>query len=317
MTFSKHLKRLALAVLLASTAPALLATSTAPQTAAARVFSSPEAAAAALADAVRAMDANALLAVVGKDSGSWLFSGDPVADRDDWTQFLAAYDTKHAVRLDGKTRAFLQVGEGGWLFPAPIVKIGSRWQFDAEAGAEEIINRRVGRNELDTIETLRAIVDAQREYAADDPDGNGLHDYARQFRSSAGRKDGLYWPTQADESPSPLGALFASAALEGYDTTRTAGEPGAYHGYRYRILTGQCDLAPGGAYSYLVNDRMFGGFAVVAHPTRYGVSGVMSFKVNHEGTVFEKDLGEDTESRVAQISCFNPGDGWRPIIPEL
>lgn len=317
MNITRHLERLALAVLLASTAPTLLAASAAPQSAAAQVFASPQDAAAALADAVRAMDVNALLAVVGKDSGSWLFSGDAVADRDDWRQFLAAYDIKHDIKLDGTRRAFLQVGEGGWLFPAPIVKIGSRWQFDTQAGAEEIINRRVGRNELDTIETLRAIVDAQREYAAGDLDGNGLHDYASRFRSSAGKKDGLYWPTQADETPSPLGELFESAALEGYDTTGAASEPGAYHGYRYRILSAQCELAPGGAYSYLVNDTLFGGFAVVAHPSKYGVSGVMSFKVNHEGTIFEKDLGEATEARVAQISCFNPGDGWRPIIPEL
>lgn len=316
MTLNRQLRHIALALLLASAAPALIAASPAPQAAATRVFSSPQDAAGALADAVRAMDANALLAVVGKDSGSWLFSGDPVADRDDWTQFLAAYDIRHDIRLDGNRRAFLQVGEGGWLFPAPLIKIGSHWQFDAEAGAEEIINRRVGRNELDTIETLRAIVDAQREYAADDPDGNGLHDYARQFRSNEGRRDGLYWPTRTDEKPSPLGELFASAALEGYDTTRASDEPAAYHGYRYRILTSQCDLAPGGAYSYLVNDILFGGFAVLAYPTRYGASGVMSFKVNHEGTVFEKNLGEDTESRVAQISCFNPGDGWRPIMPE-
>lgn len=316
MTLNKQLQRLALAVLLASTAPTLLAASPAPQTAAARAFSSPQEAAAALAEAVRAMDANALLAVVGKDSGSWLFSGDKVADRDDWTHFLAAYDIKHAIKLDGTRRAFLQVGEGGWLFPAPIIKIGSRWQFDAESGAEEIINRRVGRNELDTIEALRAIVDAQREYAAVDPDGDGLHDYARHFRSNEGRKDGLYWPTQPEESLSPLGELFASAAREGYDTTRASREPAAYHGYRYRMLTSQCDLAPGGPYSYLVNDKLFGGFAVLAYPTKYGVSGVMSFKVNHEGTVFEKDLGDNTESRVEQISCFNPGDGWRPIIPE-
>lgn len=317
MTITRLIKRIVLAVLLASTAPTLMAASAAPPSAAAQVFASPQDAANALADAVRAMDVNALLAVVGKDAGSWLFSGDAVADREDWTQFLAAYDIKHAIKPDGTRRAYLQVGEGGWLFPAPIVKVGSRWQFDAESGAEEIINRRVGQNELDTIEALRAIVDAQREYAADDPDGNGLHDYARRFRSSEGKRDGLYWPVGEDESPSPLGELFASAALEGYDTARTASQPGTYHGYQYRILTSQCELAPGGAYSYLINDSLFGGFAVLAHPTRYGISGVMSFKVNHEGTVFEKDLGKDTDSRAAQISCFNPGDGWRPIIPEL
>lgn len=316
MTLSRHLRHLALAVLLSSTAPALIAASPTPQAAATRVFSSPEDAAAALADAVRAMDPNALLAVVGKDSGSWLFSGDPVADRDDWTQFLVAYDIKHAIRLDDARRAYLQVGEGGWLFPAPIIKVGSRWQFDAESGAEEIINRRVGQNELDTIEALRAIVDAQREYAMLDPDGNGLHDYARQFKSNEGRKDGLYWPTESEEPLSPLGELFASAALEGYDATSATREPGAYHGYRYRMLTSQCELAPGGPYSYLVNDKLFAGFAVLAYPIKYGVSGVMSFKVSHEGTVFEQDLGDDTESRAGQISCFNPGDGWRPIIPE-
>lgn len=274
-----------------------------------RSFSSPEEAAKALADAVRAMDPKAVLALVGPESKSWIFTGDDVADREDWKKFLAAYDRKNSVAKEA-AKAILVVGDDGWPFPAPLVKKGDRWIFDAAAGREEVTNRRVGRNELDTIQTLLAIVDAQREYAAGDADKNGFNDYARRFMSSEGKKDGLFWPAKAGEPQSPLGPLVAVAAKEGYGGKAKAGEPGTYHGYHYRMLSAQGKDAAGGAYDYLVKDKLVGGFAVVAYPAKHGVSGVMSFVVNHDGVVYEKDLGKSSASVAASMTLFNPDKTW-------
>lgn len=274
-------------------------------------FASPEAAAKALADAVRAQDGQALLAVVGPASKDWLFTGDPVADRDDWAKFLAAYDKKNGISKDGETKATLIVGDDHWPFPAPLVNKGGQWAFDAAAGREEIINRRVGHNELDTMKTLLAIVDAQREYAAADPDKTGFNAYARRFISSDGKKDGLYWPTPAGAAPSPLGPLVGAAAREGYRVKTGQHQPVPYHGYHYRMLTAQGKAANGGAYDYLVNGRLIGGFAVVAYPAKYGVSGVMTFIVNHDGAVYEKDLGKATPTEAAKITRFNPDKTWK------
>lgn len=274
-----------------------------------KTFASPDDAANALIEAVRAKDANALLAVVGPGSGSWLFSGDPVADRNDWSRFLAAYDRKHAIDM-GDGRAMLDVGDDAWPFPAPIVKHGAKWAFDANAGRQEILNRRVGRNELDAIQTLLAIVDAEREYAASDADGNGYADYAKRFASSPGKKDGLFWPTEANEPASPLGPLVAVAAREGY--RKAKGEARTpYHGYYYKILTAQGKDAPGGAYDYMVGDKLIGGFAVVAWPASYRASGVTTFLVNHDGVVYEKDLGPQTASIASAMTRFNPDATWR------
>ena len=279
-----------------------------------RTFASAEEAGNALAAAVRAKDAQQILAVVGPGSGEWLSSGDPVADANDWTKFLAAYDEKHA--LDGSgDKLTLVVGNDAWPFPAPIVKRGAQWSFDSNAGKQEIVNRRVGRNELDAIQTLLAIVDAQREYAAKDADGNGFADYARRFRSSPGKKDGLYWPEEAGAPQSPLGPLVAVAAKEGYGKQAKGAQapqgPQAYHGYYYKIITAQGPKAPGGAYDYLVGDKLLGGFAVVAWPARYRVSGVTSFIVNHDGVVYEKDLGPTTASVAAAMTRYNPDPTWR------
>lgn len=280
-----------------------------------QAFPSPAAAAGALVEAVRSDDPMALNAVLGAKGTAWLTSGDAVADRQDRARFLAAYEQRHELseQLAGK-RAVLVVGNDQWQFPAPIVQRGADWFFDSAAGLVEIANRRIGRNELDTIQTLRAIVDAQREYAGGDPDGNGLNDYARRFRSSEGKKDGLFWPTADGEPPSPLGPLVAKAAQEGYRRgaeTPEGGHPPPYHGYRYRILTEQGVKAPGGAYSYLVSDKLLGGFAVVAYPAKYGVSGIMTFVVNHEGTVFEKNLGKNTEAVALGMRRYNPDAGWK------
>jgi len=293
---------------LAAKAPAAKA-STAKATAQ-KSFASPEAAAKALADAVRAQDTQALLAVVGPASKDWLFSGDVVADRNDWAKFLAAYDKKNGISKEGETRATLVVGEDDWPFPAPLKMQGGKWVFDAAAGREEIANRRVGQNELDTLQALMAIVDAQREYAAADPDRSGFSAYARRFISSPGKKDGLYWPTPQGNEASPLGPLVGAATREGYRFTGKKSERRPYHGYYYRMLTAQGKEAHGGAYDYLAKGRLIGGFAVVAYPAKYGVSGVMTFTVNHDGTVYEKDLGRATQAEVAKMVRFNPDKTW-------
>jgi hypothetical protein len=277
-----------------------------------RTFATPEDAAAALADAVRAKDVNALVAIVGPGSGAWLFSGDKVADANDWRRFLSAYEATHKLQDQADGSKVLSVGDDDWPFPAPIAKHGERWAFDPKAGHEELLNRRIGRNELDAIQTLLAIVDAQREYARMDPDHSGSPDYARRFLSSPGKKDGLYWPEQPGGEQSPLGPMVAVAASEGYGKQqRKAGERAPYHGYYFKILTAQGPDAPGGAYDYLVGDRLMGGFAVVAWPASYGVSGIMTFLVNHEGVVFEKDLGSHTASIAAALTRFNPDTTWR------
>lgn len=284
--------------------------STAAKAPAQKQYATPEEAVTALVDAVRAEDANRLLSVIGPKSKSWLFSGDKVADKAAWKKFLAAYDVKNNLTKEGDAKAVLGVGDDNWTFPAPLIRKADQWAFDADAGREEIINRRVGRNELDTMQTLLAIVDAQREYALHDADGNGLADYAARFASTPGKKDGLYWPTKEGEPPSPLGPLVAKAVREGYGGKAAAGKPRPYHGYIYRILTAQGKDAPGGAYSYLLHGKLFGGFAVLAYPATYGASGVKSFMVNHEGVVYESDLGPKTATQAAKIKQFNPGPGW-------
>ena len=274
------------------------------------VFATPEEGAAALAAAVRAMDPKALVAVVGPSSKDWIFSGDKVADRARWQEFLTLYDAKHAIEMSGDAKATVTVGDEAWPFPAPLVKTAAGWHFDAEAGREEALKRRVGRNELDTIQTMLAIVDAQREYARVDYDKDGFPTYARLFRSSPGKKDGLYWPAVPNEPQSPLGDLVAEAAREGYKQTEAAPQP--YHGYLFRMLTAQGPAAHGGAFDYVVRGKLFGGFAVIAWPAKYANSGIMTFMVNYEGVVYQSDLGDDTPALAAKIKRFNPDKTWKP-----
>lgn len=290
-------------------APAAQAAKPAAKPAAQKTFATADEAAKALADAVRAGDTKALLAVMGPKSKAWLFTGDTVSDKAEWTAFLACYDKKNAVVKEGDAKANLVCGDD-WPFPAPIVMKGGKWAFDADAGREEVTNRRVGRNELDTIQTLLAVADAQREYATMDADGNRLPDYATRIISSPGKKDGLYWPVKEGEPKSPLGPLVAQAAAEGYGARLKSGKPGAYNGYHYRLLTGQGKDAPGGAHDYLVKGRMMGGFGVIAWPASYGNSGVKTFIVNHDGVVYEKDLGAGTAAAAAKITKFNPDKSW-------
>ncbi|HEX4235883.1 MAG TPA: DUF2950 domain-containing protein [Caldimonas sp.] len=278
-----------------------------------QAFDSPEAAAAALADAVRSGEPGRMLAVVGPKSRSWLVTSDAAADRAEGQNFLAAYDRKHGIRTKSEGQALLVVGDDDWEFPAPIVRVGSKWVFDSDAGREEILNRRVGRNELDTIQTLLAMVDAQREFAASDADGNGLRDYALRFASTPGKTDGLYWETADGAPPSPMGPLAAKAVREGYGSGVKAGKVQPYHGYLFRILTAQGPHADGGAFDYMVNGRLFGGFAIEAYPAAYGITGVKTFLVNHEGVVYEKDLGASTVALAEKIRRFDPGPGWSRI----
>ena len=276
-----------------------------------RKFDSAEDAATALAEAVRKESAKDVLDVVGTKAKTWLLTSDEVADRVEWRLFLTAYDKKHSVDSAGDGRALLSVGEDAWQFPAPIVRNkAGKWTFDADAGREEILTRRVGRNELDTIQSLLAIVDAQREYAAADADGNGLKDYAMRFASTTGKKDGLYWETAEGEKPSPLGPLVAKAVLEGYGEKVKTGKVEPYQGYLYRMLTSQGASASGGAFDYVVNGHLFGGFAVLAYPADYGNTGVKTFIVNHDGVVYEKDLGASTVELARRIRRFDPDKSW-------
>ena len=301
---------LALAIVPAAWAQGKKAAAPAP---AQRTFATPDEAAKALVDAVRADDTNALLAVVGPKARNWLMTRDEIADRGERRLFIEAYDRKNAVVKSTEARAMLAVGDELWEFPAPIVRKAGKWSFDADAGREEILNRRVGRNELDTIQTLLAIVDAQREYAAADADGNGLRDYAARFASSAGKKDGLYWENAASEPPSPLGPLVAQAVREGYGEQMKAGKVQPYQGYLFRMLTAQGANAAGGTFDYLVDGRLFGGFAVLAYPAEYGNTGVKTFIVNHEGVVYEKDLGRARADAAAKIRRFDPDRSWKKV----
>jgi hypothetical protein len=274
-------------------------------------FGTPEAAVEALVKAFRNTDEaksyTDLYTLFGTGSGTVISSGDKVADREIRAKFLRLYDEKNRLEMTGERKAVIHVGNNDWPFPIPIVKAGKNWQFDMKQGKEEILSRRIGANELDAIQTCLAIVDAQREYAATDWDGDGLLEYAQKLQSTGGKKDGLYWEVTPGEKPSPLGPLLAKARSEGY---KKGEKPVPYHGYFFRILTEQGKDAHGGAYSYLVKDSMVGGFALVAYPASYGVSGVKTFIVNHEGVVYEKDLGAKTAKRASSMKAFNPDKTW-------
>jgi hypothetical protein len=275
-----------------------------------KTFSSPEDAVAAMVGALRKGPPSVVTTIVGPGSGDWLLSGDEVADRAAAGQFVLAYDAKHRIRREGAARAVLTVGVDDWPMPVPLVKTGMRWSFDAAAGRDEVLARRVGRNELDTIQVLKAMADAQIEYARAAGVGTGQLAYAQKFASSPGKKDGLYWPVKDGEPMSPLGPLVAQAATEGYTTANLT----PYRGYLFRILTGQGSSAPGGAFEYVAKGVMIGGFAMVAYPASYGVSGVMTFLISHDGVVYQKDLGPATAQVAPTMTRFDPGPGWHKVL---
>jgi hypothetical protein len=273
-------------------------------------FASPDIAIQALVASIRSGTADDILKVLGSDATRMINSGDAAADQASRAAFLASYDDSHRISLETDARAVLIVGKDDFPFPIPVIRANSSWRFDTQAGEAEVLSRRIGRNELSAIETMQAFVAAQREYAMEDRDGAGLQ-YAQHLLSSEGAKDGLYWPANDDEPESPLGPLIADARAEGY--APQAGQPSPYHGYVFRILTSQGPAAAGGAMEYVVDNRMIAGFALLAIPAEYGNSGVMSFIVNHDGVVFEADLGPDTSQAAAEILQFNPDAQWSKI----
>lgn len=272
--------------------------------AAKQAFKTPEAAMEAFGAAITNNDEAEKEAVLGKNFRTFI----PPQGADIRYRFLEYWAQSHKVEMDGETRARIAVGDSGWTLPIPLVKTKAGWLFDLKAGKEEMTIREIGRNELAAIKVASAFVDAQREYAARDWNGDGVREYARKIVSSAGHKDGLYWPDEAGQEPSPLGPLLAKAAAEG-----RIKQPGSYHGYRYRILTAQGSQAAGGARDYIIDGRMTGGFGLIMWPAQFGETGVMTFIVNQEGQVFEKNLGPDTAKKVARLHSFDPDASWRKV----
>jgi hypothetical protein len=284
-----------------------------------RHFGTPGDAVGSLVEAFRDGDKAELRQILGQDGEALLSSGDPVDDEATARRFLAAYDQKHQLIALDEARVRLDVGDDDWPMPIPVVKdMLNQWRFDTDAGKDELLSRRIGRNELNTMQVCLAIVDAQREYAALDPERVGLPVYAEKIYSDPGRKNGLYWETAADEPPSPIGPLAADAAAEGYSRPGPAREsagPRPYHGYCFKLLKAQGPYARGGTRDYMVRGRLIGGFALVAWPATYGNSGIMTFIVNQDGVVYQRDFGPDTPQAVARLASFNPDPQWTQADP--
>ena len=276
-----------------------------------QTFASPEEGVRALIDAAKSNDTKGVLNILGLEAKSLIESGDQVSDRAARERFVASYEDANKLVKSGDSKIVLETGKDDWPFPIPLVKENDRWRFDTQEGKEEIINRRIGRNELDAIQVSLAVVDAEREYYQRDPDGDKLLQYAQKLISTKGKRDGLFWETKPGEEPSPLGPLVARARGEGYKGA--GGKPVPYHGYYYKLLTGQGKDASGGAYDYLVRGKMMGGFGVVAYPAQYGSSGIMTFIVNHDGVVYQKDLGTKTASVAQAMTKFNPDKTWTAV----
>lgn len=271
-------------------------------------FSTPEKAVDAFIKALRDYKVETLVKIFGEDSTPLFVSEDPVADAALRKEFLGLYDAKHVLTGNEDGSRTLTVGPDAWPLPIPLVKSGSKWSFDTDRGYDEIINRRIGQNELSAMQTVLAAADAQRDYFRVDHDGDGILEYSQSFRSTVGLKNGLFWPEEPGEPQSPLGQWVATATNEGYPPASTA-----YHGYRFRLLRSQGASAPGGAYDYLVRNDQIGGFAIVAYPAEYGESGIMTFITSHSGIVYQRDLGEATESDVWKLESFDPGEGWATV----
>jgi hypothetical protein len=278
-----------------------------------KTFKSPEEAVKSLMDAVRSNDKKELLAIFGPAGKEIIFSGDEVADKAGLEHFIKDYEEMNRLEKESDNKMILVVGNREWPLPIPIVKKGETWVFDTKAGKEELLNRRIGRNELNTIQTCLAYVDAQREYAMEDRNSDKVREYAQKFWSTPGKKDGLYWATKEGENPSPFGAVAAEAVQAGYKPKKPGDKPTPYHGYYYKILKAQGKNAPGGAYDYVINGKMIGGFALVAYPAEYGASGVMTFIVNHDGVVYEKDLGKETGKIASTMTKYDPDKTWKKV----
>jgi len=268
-------------------------------------FTSPELAGSALAEANKSDNEEALLKILGPEAADLIHSGDSVADANARKKFVASYDELHTWESAKDGKEVLVVGNNKWPLPIPLVHEGDKWRFDTKTGRQEILNRRIGRNELNVIKVCRAYVEAQADYAKEYP---GQHEYAQKFKSTPGAHDGLYWVAATGEKESPLGALMASAEAEGYDSSV---KHAPYHGYYYRILKMQTSAAHGGAKDYIVNGHMTGGFALLAYPAKYGDSGIKTFIVNQSGIVHERDLGSETDSIAAKITKYDPDKTWQ------
>ncbi len=276
-------------------------------------FGSADLAVQSLIAAIRADDRDQLERILGPEADSVLSSGDPVSDRNGVEDFLQAFDDKHQLVEGEEGVMTLQIGNSDWPLPIPIVRKGEKWRFDTASGLDEIFARRIGRNELRAILVCRAIVDAELEYAAMDPDGDGVQEYAQQAISDPGKKNGLFWETLPDEKPSPLGLLAAEAAQEGYAPRSSGDDPRPFHGYFFRLLKSQGRNARGGAFDYVVDGRMIGGFALVAYPAAQGNSGIMTFLVNHDGVVYENYLGPKTARTAKSMNAFDPSPDWQKV----
>ncbi|WP_316655665.1 DUF2950 domain-containing protein [Ralstonia condita] len=306
------LRRLAaLTVAAAAGMTSLPATATA---AAQRTFSSPEQAAEALASAWRSGDSTALLALFGRDGARLVRSGDPTGERIARSRLASAYDEAHRIEMDGADHAFIILGNDEWPYPIPLAMRDTRWRFDTQAGAQQIIDRRIGHHEAHAIRVCRAYVEAQLSYGASHRAADGRPVYAQRLASSPGRQDGLYWVASAGEEESPLGPLIALADAQRRGTSGT-GPAAPFHGYVFRILTQQGTHAPGGAQDYVVDGHMTGGFALVAFPAAYGASGVMTFIVNQDGVVYQKNLGPHTAGTARRMRAYDPDESWTPALP--
>ncbi len=298
-----YLRNLAFALIVAVP----LAAAAAPQ----ETFTTPEAAVDALMAALKADSDAAMVGLFGEEHKDLVINADRALGSATRAKILAAMQTMRVLQAPTPDRRVLVIGDEAWPSPIPIVRAGDRWRFATEEGKEEIVNRRVGSNERNAIFVLRAYIDAQREYAAVDRDGDGVRQFAQKLASSPGKRDGLSWPADASkgEEISPFGPLIAESAayLEGHK----AGD--AYRGYHFRILSRQGKDAPGGAYSYVINGRMIAGFAMVAYPAEWGTSGVMTFIVSHNGKVYQKDLGQSSTAIGAKMTTFDPGAGWKEV----
>jgi hypothetical protein len=277
-----------------------------------QAFKTPDEAASAFVSAAKTGDRKAVIKVLGPDGADIISSGDEVADAATRQKFVATYDAKHEIAMEGDSKAIMVIGEEAFPFPIPIMRKDGTWRFDTDAGRQEILSRRIGRNELDAIQTCLAYVDAQNDYADEDPTGAGKGIYAQRVVSSPGKKDGLYWPDSQGNNASPLGEFVAEATGQGY---RVGAGRTPYHGYYYKILTKQGPAAPGGTLDYVVQGKMIGGFALVAYPAQYRNSGVMTFIVNHSGVVYQKDLGPRTAAIAEEMTSYNPDKTWTEVPP--
>jgi len=271
-------------------------------------FATPQEGFDALIAALRKPDFKAVDRLLGPGHQRITDSGDSAADREAAQHFVAEYDLEHRIEVQGDAKAILSTGKSDWPMPIPLTRHAAGWAFDADAGEEELIARRIGRNELDAMQVCLAIIDMQQEYAAVDRNGNGMLEYARRLVSSPHKHDGLYWPTAAGEAPSPAGPRLAAANVQPQGGAKGARKP--FHGYYFRLLTAQGEHAQGGRRDYIVDGRLIGGVAVLAWPASYLSSGVKSFMCNLDGTIYERDFGPDTATLVRKINAFDPAPGW-------